>query len=127
MTHSFKRYLPLLASLTACALILPGCENTAPKARVAETPKTQNAQAVVRNPALWPKPVSKVAKDPAMEQKIDSLIAKMTLEQKVGQTIQPEIRSISLADIKKYHIGSILNGGGAFPNNNKLSKAEDCR
>lgn len=125
MTHSIKRYLPLLASLTACALILPGCENPAPKTKAAEIPKTQNAQAVNPNPALWPKPVSKVAKDPAMEKKIDALIAKMTLEQKVGQTIQPEIRSISLADIKKYHIGSILNGGGAFPNNNKLSKAED--
>lgn len=125
MTHSFKRYLPLLASLTACALILPGCETPAPKTKVVEAPKTQNATSVTRNPTLWPKPVSKVAKDPAMEKKIDVLIAKMTLEQKVGQTVQPEIRSISLADIKKYHIGSILNGGGAFPNNNKLSKAED--
>lgn len=49
----------------------------------------------------------------------------MNVEQKVGQTIQPEIRSITIADIKKYHIGSVLNGGGAFPNNNKFSKAKD--
>lgn len=125
MMHSFKRYLSFLASLIACALMLPGCETPAPKSKIVEAPKTLDATRVTRNPELWPKPVSKVAKDAAMEKKIDALIAKMTLEQKVGQTIQPEIRSISLADIKKYHIGSILNAGGAFPNNNKLSKAED--
>ena len=125
MTHSFKRYLPIWVSLTACAVILQSCEAPAPKTTAVEAPKIQNVPSVNRNPELWPQPVSKVAKDAVMEKKIDALIAKMTLEQKVGQTIQPEIRSISLADIKKYHIGSILNGGGAFPNNNKLSKAKD--
>lgn len=125
MTHSLKRHLLFLASLTASAFLLEACEHSAPKTQVAVAPKVQNAPSVNHNPSLWPQPVSKVAKDPVMEKKIDDLIAKMTLEQKVGQTIQPEIRSISLADIKKYHIGSILNGGGAFPNNNKLSKAED--
>lgn len=125
MTHSLKRHLHILASLTACAFLLEACDHPAPKAQVAAPAKIQSASANNHNPSLWPKPVSKVAKDPEMEKKIDALIAKMTLEQKVGQTIQPEIRSISLADIKKYHIGSILNGGGAFPNNNKLSKAED--
>ncbi|MET0355580.1 MAG: glycoside hydrolase family 3 N-terminal domain-containing protein [Cellvibrio sp.] len=113
-----------LASLTACAILLASCEHPATKKNTAtDLPKV--AQSANHNQSLWPQPVSKVVKDQAIEKKIDALIAKMTLEQKVGQTIQPEIRSISLADIKKYHIGSILNGGGAFPNNNKLSKAED--
>jgi beta-glucosidase len=124
MTHSLKRHLQLLASLTACAFLLEACEHPT-KTKPADVSKVQTAQTVNHDSSLWPQPISKVAKDPAMEKKIDALIAKMTLEQKVGQTIQPEIRSISLADIKKYHIGSILNGGGAFPNNNKLSKAED--
>lgn len=124
MAHSLKRHLQLLASLGACAFLLEACEH--PSARKpADAPKIQAAQTVNHDASLWPQPVSKVAKDPAIEKRIDALIAKMTIEQKVGQTIQPEIRSISLADIKKYHIGSILNGGGAFPNNNKLSKAED--
>ncbi|RYY77406.1 MAG: glycoside hydrolase family 3 protein [Gammaproteobacteria bacterium] len=103
--------------------MLESCEHPAAKNTSTDTPKATQSQN--HNQSLWPQPVSKVAKDPEMEKKIDALIAKMTLEQKVGQTIQPEIRNISLADIKKYHIGSILNGGGSFPNNNKLSKAED--
>ncbi len=125
MTHALKKHLQLLAGLTACAFLLEACEHPAPKAKNAASANIQSPLTARHNPSLWPTPVSKVAKDPVMEKQIDALIAKMTLEQKVGQTIQPEIRSISLADIKKYHIGSILNGGGAFPNNNKLSKAED--
>lgn len=125
MTYFIKRHWQFLASLTACAFLLEACDNPAPKTQIIAAEKPQATQTAKHNPSLWPTPVSKVAKDPAMEKQIDVLIAKMTLEQKVGQTIQPEIRSISLADIKKYHIGSILNGGGAFPNNNKLSKAED--
>jgi beta-glucosidase len=122
MTHLLKRHWQILAGLSACALILQGCKNS-PTA--VSAPAAAPQPAPVHNASLWPKPVSKIAKDPAMEKKIDELLAKMTVEQKVGQTIQPEIRSITPAEIKKYHIGSILNGGGAFPNNNKLSKAGD--
>jgi len=39
----------------------------------------------------------------------------MSTEQKVGQMIQAEIKSISPDDAAKYHIGSILNGGGSWP------------
>lgn len=123
MTLSLKRHLQLLAGLTACTMLLESCEH--PTAKTTATVLPNVSQSSHYNQSLWPQPVSKVTKDPVVEKKIDALVAKMTLEQKVGQTIQPEIRSISLADIKKYHIGSILNGGGAFPNNNKFSKAED--
>ncbi|WP_448250200.1 glycoside hydrolase family 3 N-terminal domain-containing protein [Thalassotalea agariperforans] len=60
-----------------------------------------------------------------MEQRIKALLAKMTLEQKIGQMLQPEIRSITPAEVEKYHIGSILNGGGAFPNNDKYASVQD--
>src|SRR5687768_8089465 len=75
--------------------------------------------ASVSAPVEWPSLTSAVSKDPALEAKIDALLAKMTPEQKVGQLIQPELRQATPADIKKYHIGSVLNGGGAFPNDNK--------
>ena len=51
----------------------------------------------------------------------------MTLEQKVGQIIMPEINSITPDDAKKYHFGTILNGGGGFPNQNKNSTIEDWK
>jgi len=43
----------------------------------------------------------------------------------VGQMIQPEIRHLTPQEIKDYHIGSVLNGGGSVPNGNRYSKAAD--
>ena len=42
----------------------------------------------------------------------------MSLEQKVGQMIQPDIRYITPAELSEYHIGTVLSGGGAPPNEN---------
>jgi len=39
--------------------------------------------------------------------------------------IQPEIKDISVEDMRRYGFGSYLNGGGAFPNNNKHSTPAD--
>ena len=75
--------------------------------------------------AEWPVLTSAVAKDPAVEARIDGLLARMTLEQKVGQLMQPELRQITPEDIKKYHVGSVLNGGGAFPGDNKYATVND--
>lgn len=49
---------------------------------------------------------------------IDRAIQLMTLEEKAGQLVQAERSSISLADISRYNIGSILSGGGSVPKNN---------
>ena len=51
----------------------------------------------------------------------------MTLEQKVGQIIMPEINSITADEVKKFYIGTILNGGGGFPNQNKNSDIDDWK
>src|SRR5689334_5342515 len=59
------------------------------------------------------------------EARIAGLLRAMTLEQKVAQMIQPDIRSVTPEDVRKYHLGSILNGGGAFPNNEKHSRTSD--
>ncbi|NQZ09355.1 MAG: glycoside hydrolase family 3 C-terminal domain-containing protein, partial [Algicola sp.] len=48
-----------------------------------------------------------------------------TLEQKGAQMIQPEIRDITVADMRKYGFGSYLNGGGSFPNSNKQATPAD--
>jgi len=63
----------------------------------------------------WPAVRSPIKKDADIEAKIDDWLAKMSLEQKVGQMIQAEIKSISPDDAAKYHIGSVLNGGGSWP------------
>jgi len=60
-----------------------------------------------------------------IEPRVKSILASMTLEQKVGQMVQGEIKSVSPADVTQYHLGSILNGGGSFPNNNKNAEVSE--
>ena len=54
----------------------------------------------------------------------EQIVAEMTLEQKVGQMIQPEIAYITLEEISQYGIGSVLNGGGSHPNRNRAASPE---
>lgn len=73
----------------------------------------------------WPSITSKVKKDPVLEAKIDHILGDLSLEEKIGQMIQPEIRYLTPQDVRDFHIGSVLNGGGSVPNGNRYSKAAD--
>ncbi|WP_232310143.1 glycoside hydrolase family 3 protein [Pseudoxanthomonas mexicana] len=73
----------------------------------------------------WPALKSSFAKDPAVEARVAEILASMTLEQKIGQMVQPEIKSISPDEVRTYYIGSVLNGGGSWPAMNKHAKVED--
>ncbi|WP_295802897.1 glycoside hydrolase family 3 N-terminal domain-containing protein [uncultured Microbulbifer sp.] len=86
---------------------------------------TQDGSAAAELNANWPKLTSPIARDPALEARIDALLGKMSVEEKVGQLVQVEIRSATPEDVKQYHIGSILNGGGAFPNDDKHATVSD--
>lgn len=107
-------------AVSTLAVAIQSCHESSvkPKAVAAVTPVADKA-------ALWPIPKSPFKPDLAMEQRIDSLINKMTTEQKVGQLIQPEIHNITPQEITQYHIGSVLNGGGSYPNRQKNSSAQD--
>ena len=74
---------------------------------------------------IWPKLDIEVKTDAKIEAKINEILATMTVEQKVAQMIQPEIRDITIEDMRKYGFGSYLNGGGAFPNDNKHASVDD--
>jgi len=67
----------------------------------------------------WPAIRSRLAADPALEARVREIVASMTLAQKIGQMTQAEIKSITPAQVTKYHIGSVLNGGGSWPGGNK--------
>ncbi|MFL2712274.1 MAG: glycosyl hydrolase family 3 [SAR86 cluster bacterium] len=58
---------------------------------------------------------------------IEKLIKGMSIEEKVGQVIQGDLDFISPADVRKYKIGSVLNGGNTAPNKDKYSSAEDWK
>jgi beta-glucosidase len=73
----------------------------------------------------WPGTSSVIKKDPMIELQIKNILNSMSIEEKVAQMIQAEIKFITPDDLKQYPLGSILNGGGSFPNDNKLSKISD--
>ena len=73
---------------------------------------------------IWPK-ADVPPPNAAVEARVRSIVAGMTLEQKVGQMTQADIRSITPDDVRRYYIGSILNGGGAWPSMNMHSSVED--
>ena len=56
---------------------------------------------------------------------VDDIVSNMTLEQKVAQMIQGEIRDVTPQDVIEYGLGSVLNGGGAFPQENKYASVQD--
>lgn len=60
-----------------------------------------------------------------VEKQVQKILSSMSLEEKVAQMIQAEIKFISPSDLETYPLGSILNGGGSFPNNNKNASVAD--
>lgn len=67
----------------------------------------------------WPAASSPTPVDSELEGRIAQLVAQMTLAQKIGQMTQPDVRHITPEEVSQYYIGSVLNGGGAWPNSQK--------
>lgn len=76
--------------------------------------------------ASWPQVNSAFAPDPALEARVAAIVSSMSLEQKIGQMTQAEIKSVTPDDVRRYYLGSVLNGGGSWPDrNNKHGSAAD--
>ncbi len=96
----------LAVLLAGAALVAPGSAQQAGKAN-------------------WPA-VEVAAEVPAVDEaRIRAIVAGMTLEQKIGQMTQPDIRSVTPEEVRQYYIGSVLNGGGAWPSMNKHASVGD--
>ncbi|KAA1246624.1 glycoside hydrolase family 3 protein [Aquimarina sp. RZ0] len=68
----------------------------------------------LENSKDWPT-IKPLPLDPAIEAKIDELLPKLTLEQKVGQVIQADSESVTPEEVKQYRLGSVLSGGNSAP------------
>jgi beta-glucosidase len=55
----------------------------------------------------------------------EALLARMSIESKVAQIIQPDIGSITPEDVRQYRFGTILNGGNSGPFGNDKAPAAD--
>src|SRR5258708_32392375 len=116
----------LMAMLVGISLAMnPLCR----QANAQDTPLLGRAKSDHQAPEvhakLWPESKSPVGLAARIEERIDGLLQRMTVEEKVGQVVQPEWKSISPAEVAQYHIGSIENGGGAVPGGNKHSSVQD--
>lgn len=103
-------------------LTINGCGHT-----VDETDNVNSSVTSSRtyNTEIWPTLDTSAIYDVELETKVITLLAGMSLEQKVAQMIQPEIRDFTVEDMQRYGFGSYLNGGGAFPQNNKHATPQD--
>jgi hypothetical protein len=45
--------------------------------------------------------------------------SQMTLDQKIGQMTQPERMACTPDDVRAFHLGSVLSGGGSCPGDNR--------
>jgi beta-glucosidase len=102
-----------LARITAVCAVLIG-SFTCVAAQGAGAP-------AVIHPDLWPQARPQLPPDPALERRVNALLAGMTLEQKVGQLIQADISTLTPADLRAYPLGSVLNGGNSKPGGNTLA------
>ncbi|MFI4958512.1 MAG: glycoside hydrolase family 3 N-terminal domain-containing protein [Lysobacterales bacterium] len=73
----------------------------------------------------WPAIGSRQVADPALEARVRKIVASMSLAQKIGQMTQAEIKSVTPAQVTQYYIGSVLNGGGSWPNRDKHAGIQD--
>ncbi|WP_341207235.1 glycoside hydrolase family 3 N-terminal domain-containing protein [uncultured Sphingomonas sp.] len=79
------------------------------------TVAASGAMAQVAHPDRWPVAKSTGLVDPATEAKVTALLARLSLEEKIGQMIQADIGAIKPEDLRKYPLGSILAGGSSPP------------
>ncbi|HET7268185.1 MAG TPA: glycoside hydrolase family 3 N-terminal domain-containing protein, partial [Oleiagrimonas sp.] len=123
-TISPRRGMTLLAALTIAAMG-SACSQTSAgghaddASNVASAGSAHVAQpahaSTAVHPELWPKAHWPLPADAALEHRVQALLAKMTVAEKVGQVIQADIESVTPAEVRQYHLGSILAGGNSKP------------
>ncbi len=101
-------------AIAAAVLTLAACHVEAPPDAAAVGADTTGAVGVI-HPEKWPSPDWPFARDQALEQRINALMAKMSVEEKVAQTIQGDIAYMTPDDVRTYRLGSVLAGGNSDP------------
>lgn len=94
-------------------------------AQTGGAPATTTAPSAVAHPDQWPALAMKRQRDPKVEARVDAMLRRMSVEDKVGQLIQVDIASITPKDLETYKLGSILNGGNSAPGNDEFAPAPE--
>lgn len=124
--HSGRTRACLVAGLLASAIAAPTAWAEAPQTSAPATAETIAPVAPgTANPSLWPAYDYPVPTRPEHEARIAALMARMTIEEKVGQLVQADLCCVTPDDFRTYKLGSLLVGGNSGPNGNDLSPAPD--
>ncbi|HSF11925.1 MAG TPA: glycoside hydrolase family 3 N-terminal domain-containing protein, partial [Erythrobacter sp.] len=119
-----KRAL-LVSGMLASVMMGPvACAHPADAPATVASASPANAPGTA-NPDIWPAYEYPVPTKPAHEARIAQLLARMTIEEKVGQLVQADLCCVTPDDFRKYKLGSLLVGGNSGPNGNDLSPAPD--
>lgn len=117
-------------TIAAAAMLLSGCsaysmgaEPTNSAAPVVSDAAGEHTQAGVTNPSIWPSYTYPVVTSDETEARIAQIIARMTLEEKIGQLVQADLCCVTAEDVKEYNLGSVLNGGNSGPYGNDTAPA----
>ena len=106
------------------AFALAGCVSSGATSRAAIEPVAGTSAGAVASPDLWPQAASPSAiSNTKTENEISATIAKMTIEQKIGQLIQADISAVKPQDLAEYPLGSILAGGNSGPYGDERASA----
>ena len=73
--------------------------------------------------SLWA--IGQAHSEPDVDSRVKTILSTLTLEQKIAQMIQGEIKHVTPEDVREYGLGSVLNGGGSFPAQNKHASVKD--
>jgi len=118
-------YIFSISILTACDVTEDIQTTNTTNSNSANHKTTTNSSTEELNINLWPKRAISPVANSDIEKKIKTILNTMSVEEKVGQIIQPELKHVTPDDVRQYHIGSILNGGGTTPNNSKYATVQD--
>ncbi|MEM9267225.1 MAG: glycoside hydrolase family 3 N-terminal domain-containing protein, partial [Cyanobacteria bacterium P01_F01_bin.13] len=87
-------------------------------------PPEQTTSPPTITPENWPTTNGGATVNADIEARIDELMASMTIEELVGQTIQADISHVTPEDVRRYRLGSILNGGNSAPGEDVRATAD---
>ena len=114
----------ILAGCVSASQTATGLENSAEASLAGKALPAGN---VSLDLASWPTIAEPAAtqNEAILDARVEDLISRMTVAEKVGQILQPEITNITPEEVREYHIGSVLNGGNGRPNNDVRAKPSE--
>ncbi|MBV8035483.1 glycoside hydrolase family 3 protein [Roseateles sp.] len=72
-------------------------------------------------------PARRPLRDAALEARVEAALKTLSLRQKIGQMTQPEIGAITPDEVREYAIGTVLNGGGGWPGQDRAATPAQWR